>query len=288
MRADPRPSDLRLVESLRQIAVARTNGDVGSLHADGDRRATALPLRRSVSTARNRAGTAAAAPWRWSRMVASSCACVLRLERTAAGERGQLREQRRTRLAQRDRIHHDVRLARAIAGVGRARLAVAVVAVRQQHQRAPALRGLDGVDRRDDRVVQSSGAPALESLDGVLLRAAVRGERGGDLDLAIRSRRPWPGRSDAGDRGTPRAASRAIGSCRPPMLKLRSMASATESGKSPAAKAETACGRPSSSTVKSSRVRPVTGRPSRSTTAAYTSTRLTPDANWAGMRRSAR
>ena len=103
-------------------------------------------------------------------MVAFSCGCVLRLERTAAGERGELREQRRSRVAERDRIHHDVGPARAIPGVGGARLTVAVVAVRQQQQRAPALRRLDGVDRRDDRVVQSSRAPALEPLDGVLLR----------------------------------------------------------------------------------------------------------------------
>src|SRR4029077_16800220 len=65
------------------------------------------------------------------------------------------------------------------------------------------------------------------------------------------------------------------------MLKLRSSARATDSGKSASANVEIVCAWPSSSRVKSPRPSPVTGPPFRSPTAAYTSTAFTPDRNWA-------
>ena len=68
------------------------------------------------------------------------------------------------------------------------------------------------------------------------------------------------------------------------MLALWSMASATDSGKSPAVKAWIACGRPSSKTSKSPGPNPVTGAPERSLTVAYTSTRLTEEANCGAAR----
>jgi hypothetical protein len=54
----------------------------------------------------------------------------------------------------------------------------------------------------------------------------------------------------------------------PVMLKLRSMATATESGNSPAAKVLICCGSPFSRTLKASRPRPVTGFPALSVTVA--------------------
>ena len=65
-----------------------------------------------------------------------------------------------------------------------------------------------------------------------------------------------------------RAAERATASRLPAMLKLRSSATATESGKSPAVKAVTCWTAPSSRTVKSSRPKPLTGWPWRSVTQA--------------------
>ena len=93
------------------------------------------------------------------------------------------------------------------------------------------------------------------------LRLAIGRQRRQDLDLG----------SDGDDhrlvlrpqlaRGTSARRSSAAGSCFAPMLKLRSMASATDSGKSPSANADRVCGWPSSRTVKSARVSPVTGFP---------------------------
>ena len=101
-----------------------------------------------------------------------------------------------------------------------------------------------------------------------MLRRAIGRERREHLDL----------RSDPDDHRLilrpqlaeerPGAALTALGSCLRPMLKLRSSATATDSGKSPSANAEMVCGRPSSSTVKSACVSPVTGLPAWSVTAA--------------------
>jgi sec-independent protein translocase protein TatA len=68
----------------------------------------------------------------------------------------------------------------------------------------------------------------------------------------------------------------------PATLKLRSIATATDNGKSPAVKFAIACGSPFSRSSKSAWVSPVTGLPCMSVTLAYTSTRLTPDVNCPG------
>src|SRR5690349_7748364 len=65
------------------------------------------------------------------------------------------------------------------------------------------------------------------------------------------------------------------------MLKLRSMASATASGKSPIAKFVTVCGSPFSRNSKSDCFSPPIAFPCASVTLAYTSTTFTPDVNWA-------
>ena len=65
------------------------------------------------------------------------------------------------------------------------------------------------------------------------------------------------------------------------MLKLRSSATATLSGKSPAENTDTVWPAPFSSISKSPRTSPVTGSPRPSVTLAYTSTTLTPELNCA-------
>jgi hypothetical protein len=86
-------------------------------------------------------------------------------KRAAAGRRRELREQRRSRRADRHRIDQHIVLSRAIDEIGRLRVAVAIGTVRQQHQRAASARGLNRVERAKGRVVQRRGPPGVEAID---------------------------------------------------------------------------------------------------------------------------
>ena len=108
---------------------------------------------------------------------------IPRMEGPAAGERCQLREQRRLRRADRHGIDHHVGTPRPLERRRRGRVAVAIVAVGKQDHRAAPLRVLNGVDRLDDRVVETGGAPRGQGGNGPELRRPIVRERRHDLDL---------------------------------------------------------------------------------------------------------
>ena len=184
---------------------------------------------------------------------------VARLERSAAGQRRQFGEQRRTLAPERDRIDHHV----GRGAPGRAPPPPTPCCSDRCRRTAAPARAVPSAAciasiACDDRVVQRRSCPTA-SAHRERAAAAPRDRCESGASTSISAPMPtiidWSCGTELAEE-RPRAALIAGGNCLAPMLKLRSSASATDSGKSPAAKADTACGWPSSSTVKSCRRSP--------------------------------
>jgi len=111
-------------------------------------------------------------------------AWILDEERSAAGGGRELREDRRARPTDRDRVREHVAAARAIEERGRLCVAVPIDAVRQQDQRSTSLCRLNRVDRPDRRVVERRRAPRLDPIDRGERGRAICGQRRRHLGLA--------------------------------------------------------------------------------------------------------
>ena len=165
---------------------------------------------------------------------------VAHVEGSRPGQRRELGE-RLGRRAARTRSGRPARrtTARACEHLGGGRRAVAVAAVRQQHQRPPAARRLNRVDapRRWRRRARSCRTRRGRFSASSCSRRSA-GQRRESRRSSIRPRSASIRRRVAARRGISARQTSPPRADRPVMLKLRSTATATDSGNSPAVKVE--------------------------------------------------